>query len=146
MTTSPIASRWLFLPLILAAVSFLVAAVEIFDFVASFARANRRTLDIALPSITLLLSALTLRLGMPCVWPLGKLGVLPKWMCWLALLFGAAIALLAGAELTYALMDAGIVVLLDLPVVMTLLLSLSCILLAYLSLRGQAQGTSRDGT
>lgn len=144
MTTSPSASRWLFLPLMLAAVSFLMAAVEIFDVVASFARADRRTLDMALPIIMLLLSALTLRLGMPSVWPLGKLRVLPKWMCWLAMLFGAATALLAGAELTYALMDAGVVVLLDPPVVITFLLSLSCILLAYLSLRGRAQGTSRD--
>lgn len=146
MATSPIASRWLFLPLLLAAVSFVMAAVEILDSVVSFARADRPTLNIALPSLMLLLSALTLRLGMPSIRPLGRLGVLPKWMCWLALLFGAAITLLAGAELAYALTEEGLVMLLDLPIVIAFLLGLSCTLLAYLSLRSQPQGPSQNGT
>lgn len=72
--------------------------------------------------------------------------MLPKWMCWLALLFGAAIALLAGAELAYALTEEGLVMLLDLPIVIAFLLGLSCTLLAYLSLRSQPQGPSKNGT
>jgi hypothetical protein len=91
--------------------------------------------SLAIPGVILLLSILTLRLGIPPLRSLERGYALPKWMCWLALLLGAAAAALGVAELADAVVQEGVAVLFDFPMVIIIALGLSCSVVALLGIR-----------
>lgn len=138
-------SRWLWLPLLLAAVTFALAGVDLLAGVISFVGGDRPKLGLTLPGLMVLLSALTLRLGIPAIRLPGKGPASPKWLCWLALLFSAAIAILSGAEMAYGVAEEGFVVLFDFPIVMAFISGLSCSVLAFSELR-RPRSVTHNGT
>ena len=115
-----------------------MAAVDLLGALIAFTGTDRPTFgDLAVPGLILLLSVFTLRLGIPLLRTRDQRHTLPKWMCWLALLLGAAAAVLSGAELVNGFMNEGIVVFLDFPLVMVVVLGLSCGAVALFGFRNQ---------
>ena len=138
MTASPNRSRWLWLPIAFAAVSFALAAVDMTAALIAITRTEHPTLALTVPVLILVLSAFTLRLAIPALRPPETRRAPPRWLCWIALLCGAAVALLSGFEIAYGLVQEGIAVLLDFPAVMVFVLSVSCAAVALAAVRRRA--------
>jgi hypothetical protein len=127
VSTSASPVRWLWLPLFVAAISLAMAMIDLLGAVVAFARGERLTFgSLAFPCLILLLSALTLCLGIPRLRSFAERQPPPSWLRYPALVFGAAVAVLFGAEIAYAVAKEGVVVLLDFPIVMVFVLGVSC--------------------
>jgi len=138
MTASPLWSRWLWLPIAFAAASFALAAVDVTAAMLAFTRTEHPTLALTVPVLILVLSAFTLRLGIPALRPAETRRVPPGWLCWIALVCGVAVALLSGFEIAYGVVQEGIAVLLDFPAVMVFVLGVSCAAVALPGVRRRA--------
>jgi hypothetical protein len=132
-------TRWLWLPLLVAAISLTMATVDLLAALMASTGTDLPTFgDLALPGLIVLLSIFTLRLGIPLLRTRDQRHTLPRWMGWLALLLGAAAAVLSGAELLNGIVKEGIVAFLDFPVVMFVVLGLSCGAVALFGFRNQS--------
>lgn len=136
MATTQKPARWLWLPILLATATCLIAGIDLLAAAASFLRTGALSVRaFALPGVMLLIGALTLRLGVLARRPPGSHAKSPRWLSWLALVLGGALAVQSGAEILYALAQDGVVVLMDAPIVMAFALGLSCSALACSHLR-----------